>query len=157
MVFESYRQERHQPDGITTAVNHEFVYMNLPKNHHVLRKVCDCRHCGALRFQFEGPAFCCRKGKVGIFTPDVPEELKRLLIKMMRMQNISESIYGISTPTSHSQVLESPLIAESALRQVLAYIHFVYVGGCTMLFRNWCQVIMALGIYSSIFMIRMKA
>ena len=78
MIFESYRQERHQTDGIPTNVTNEFVYMNLPKNHHVLRKVCDCRHCGALRFQFEGPAFCCRKGKVGIFTPDVPEELKRL-------------------------------------------------------------------------------
>lgn len=44
----------------------------------MLRKVSDCRHCGALRIQYEGPAFCCKKGKVDIFTPDVPEELKRL-------------------------------------------------------------------------------
>jgi len=54
------------------------IYRNLPKKHHVLRKVSDCRHCDALRFPFEGPAFCCRKGKVKIFTPEVPEELKRL-------------------------------------------------------------------------------
>jgi hypothetical protein len=44
----------------------------------VLKKVPDCQYCGALRFPYEGPTFCCRKGKVDIFTPDVPEELKRL-------------------------------------------------------------------------------
>jgi hypothetical protein len=44
----------------------------------VLKRVPDCRYYGALRFPYEGPAFCCRKGKVDIFTPDVPEELKRL-------------------------------------------------------------------------------
>ena len=70
--------EQHQADGIPTNETHDYVYMNLPKKHHVLRKVSDCRHCGALRFPFEGPAFCCRKGKVGVFTPEVPEELKRL-------------------------------------------------------------------------------
>jgi hypothetical protein len=49
--------------------------------HHVLKKVPDCRHCGALQFPYEGPAFCCRKGKVDIFTPDVPEEWKRLFTR----------------------------------------------------------------------------
>jgi len=33
---------------------------------------------GACRIQFEGPAFCCRKGKVKIVTPEVPAELRRL-------------------------------------------------------------------------------
>ena len=76
--FESYRVARHHGDGTITNEHHDRVYINLPKNHHVLRKVSDCCHCGALRFQYEGPAFCCRKGKVGVFTPEVDEELKRL-------------------------------------------------------------------------------
>ena len=76
--FESCRVARHHGDGTITNEHHDRVYMNLPKNHHVLRKVSDCCHCGALRFQYEGPAFCCRKGKVGVFTPEVDEELKRL-------------------------------------------------------------------------------
>jgi hypothetical protein len=54
------------------------IYQNLPKKHHVLKKAKDCDHCGAIRFEFEGPAFCCRKGRVGVFIPAVPEELKRL-------------------------------------------------------------------------------
>ncbi|XP_044389453.1 uncharacterized protein [Triticum aestivum] len=76
--FESYRVERCHTDGTNTNDPHDRVYINLPRNHHVLRKVRDCLHCGALRFQYEGPAFCCRKGKVGLFTPEVPDELKRL-------------------------------------------------------------------------------
>jgi hypothetical protein len=31
-----------------------------------------------MRLQYEGPAFCCRKGKVKIATPEVPQELRRL-------------------------------------------------------------------------------
>ena len=72
------------------------------------------------------------------------------------MQNISERIYGISTPTSHSQVWESPWIGESAPQQEPAYIHFVRVGGCTTLLMIWSLVIMALDICSYIFMIQMK-
>jgi hypothetical protein len=58
--------------------NGDIIYRNLPRKYHVLKKVKDCVHCGAIRFQFEGPAFCCRKGRVSIFIPEVPEELKRL-------------------------------------------------------------------------------
>ncbi|XP_044431343.1 uncharacterized protein [Triticum aestivum] len=76
--FESYRVERRHTDGTPTNDPNDRAYINLPKNHHVLRKVRDCLHCGALRFQYEGPAFCCRKGKVDLFTPEVPDELKRL-------------------------------------------------------------------------------
>ena len=68
--FESYQLEQHNVNGNSTNDSHDRVYMNLPKKHHVLRKVSDCRHCGALRFQYEGPAFCCIKGKVDIFTPE---------------------------------------------------------------------------------------
>jgi hypothetical protein len=78
VAFQSYQDGRHTSRATPLANTEEFVYRNLPKKHHVLKKVPDCQHCGALRFPYEGPAFCCRKGKVDIFTPDVPEELKRL-------------------------------------------------------------------------------
>jgi hypothetical protein len=73
--FESYRVAA---DGIPLYADDNQAYHNLPKKHHVLRKVKDCSYCGAMRFQYEGPAFCCRKGKVSISIPDVPAELKRL-------------------------------------------------------------------------------
>jgi hypothetical protein len=57
---------------------YDFVYHNLPTKHHVLKPVNDCIYCGAMKFQYEGPAFCCRKGKVKIATPEVPQELHRL-------------------------------------------------------------------------------
>ena len=78
VAFESYQLEHHNAQAGPVANIDEFIYRNLPTKHHVLKKVADCLHCGALRFPFEGPAFCCRKGKVGIFTPEVPEELRRL-------------------------------------------------------------------------------
>jgi hypothetical protein len=43
-----------------------------------LRNVADCSYCGAMRFQYETPGFCCRKGKVQIHISEVPIELKRL-------------------------------------------------------------------------------
>ncbi|XP_048541322.1 uncharacterized protein LOC125520438 isoform X2 [Triticum urartu] len=76
LAYESYQLGR--PRAAPVSNTDEFIYRNLPTKHHVLRKVPDCRHRGALRFPFEGPAFCCRKRKVDIITPDVPEELKRL-------------------------------------------------------------------------------
>ena len=76
LAYESYQLGR--PRAAPVSNTDEFIYRNLSTKHHVLRKVPDCRHCGALRFPFEGPAFCCRKGKVDIITPDIPEELKRL-------------------------------------------------------------------------------
>ena len=74
--------EQQDGDGAPNNDAHDRVYITLPKKHHVLRKVGDCRHCGALRFQYEGPAFCCRKGKVDVFTPDVCEELKQLFTSL---------------------------------------------------------------------------
>jgi hypothetical protein len=77
--YETYHGERHTTKGIQINNNiADVIYQNLPKKHHVLKKAEDCDHCGAMRFQFEGPAFCCRKGRVGVFIPAVPEELKRL-------------------------------------------------------------------------------
>ncbi|XP_024312150.1 uncharacterized protein LOC100833043 isoform X2 [Brachypodium distachyon] len=76
--YESVRDKRQAAGGIPEHDSYDSVYRDLPREHHVLRKVRDCGHCEATRFQYEGPAFCCRKGKIRVFIPDVPEELKRL-------------------------------------------------------------------------------
>ncbi|XP_051220245.1 uncharacterized protein [Lolium perenne] len=77
-VFDSYRVT----NGVSTTNQiddpYDYVYHNLPRKHHALKPVKDCEHCGAMRIQYEGPAFCCRKGKVKIATPEVPQELRRL-------------------------------------------------------------------------------
>jgi hypothetical protein len=54
------------------------VYKDLPKKHHVLNKVKTCEFCRAKIFPGEGPSFYCRKGKVHIYIPEVPCELRRL-------------------------------------------------------------------------------
>jgi hypothetical protein len=77
--YESYRV---LPEGKAANVQphddpYDYIYQNLPERHK-LRNVPDCSYCGAIRFQYETPGFCCRKGKVQIHIPDVPSELKRL-------------------------------------------------------------------------------
>ena len=51
---------------------YDVVYKNLTIRHFVLRKVPMCEYCGAKRFLGEGPGFCCRKGKVNIFSAPIP-------------------------------------------------------------------------------------
>lgn len=55
--------EQHDGDGAPNNDAHDRVYMNLPKKHRVLRKVSDCRHCGALRFQYDRHVFAAERGK----------------------------------------------------------------------------------------------
>ncbi|XBI41719.1 hypothetical protein VPH35_126150 [Triticum aestivum] len=76
--FESYRVTTDGSYAFETHDPYDYVYHNIPTKHHVLKRVKDCIHCGAIRFQYEGPAFCCRKGKVEVFIPEVPQELQRL-------------------------------------------------------------------------------
>ena len=54
------------------------LYNDLSKKHHVLKKAKNCQFCHAKRFPGEGPAFCCRKGKVNIYIPEIPAELRHL-------------------------------------------------------------------------------
>jgi hypothetical protein len=54
------------------------VYKDLPKKYHVLKKAKKCECCHAKRFPGEGPALCCRKGKVNIYIPEILAELRRL-------------------------------------------------------------------------------
>ena len=65
-AFESYRVSVNGVD-----LNNNDVYQNLPDRHHVLRKVPNCLYCGAMRFQYEPPGFCCRKGKIKVHVPQV--------------------------------------------------------------------------------------
>ena len=82
------------------------IYQNLPLAHHVLRKVPNCEYCGAVKFPGEGDAFCCRKGNVNIFIPDVPGELSRLFTsRKTKMHCISEITSNISILTSPSLAL----------------------------------------------------
>jgi hypothetical protein len=64
-------------NNVTYDDPYEFIYQNLPQRH-ILSKVSDCNYCGAMRFQYETPGFCCRKEKVQVHIPEVPAELRRL-------------------------------------------------------------------------------
>jgi hypothetical protein len=63
--------------NVSDADPYDFIYQNLPERHK-LRQVPDCSYCGVMRFQYETPEFCCRKGKIQIVILEVPEELKWL-------------------------------------------------------------------------------
>jgi hypothetical protein len=68
-----------RPDSVAKEPDpYDFVYRGLPENHLVLKKVPNCEFCRAKRFPGEGPAFCCRKGCINIFIPEVPDELRHL-------------------------------------------------------------------------------
>jgi hypothetical protein len=68
-----------RPDSVAKEPDpYDFVYRGLPENHLVLKKVPNCEFCRAKRFPGEGPAFCCRKGRINIFIPEVPDELRHL-------------------------------------------------------------------------------
>ena len=57
-VFDSYRVTSDVAPTNHNDDPYDYVYHNLPTNHHVLKPAKDCEHCGAMRFPYEGPAFC---------------------------------------------------------------------------------------------------
>lgn len=75
------RKERNSP---TTPIEishqdpYSFVYNGIPKEHRVLKVQQPCVHCGAKRFQFEFPTFCCMDGKTKLSHSSIPEELLNL-------------------------------------------------------------------------------
>ena len=76
--YESFRVLGETPDSANVPEDpYDLIYHHLP-DRHILSNVPDCRYCGAKRFQYESPGFCCRKGKTHIHIPEVPAELKRL-------------------------------------------------------------------------------
>lgn len=79
------RKERNSP---TTPIEishqdpYSFVYNGIPKEHRVLKVQQPCVHCGAKRFQFEFPTFCCMDGKTKLSHSSIPEELLSLPTKL---------------------------------------------------------------------------
>jgi hypothetical protein len=71
---------RRDPDVVIVNKEdpYQWVYKDLPKKHHVLRKVPIYEYYGALRFSSETSTFYCRKGKVHIYVHDLPFEICRL-------------------------------------------------------------------------------
>lgn len=70
---------RQDPDVVIQIQDpYNWVYKDLPKKHHLLRKVPNCEYCGALKFPSETDSFCCRKGKVNIYVHELPVEMRRL-------------------------------------------------------------------------------
>lgn len=57
---------------------YDAVYKDLPKKHHVLKKAKKLSILPCKEVPGEGPAFCYRKGKVNIYIPEIPVELRRL-------------------------------------------------------------------------------
>jgi hypothetical protein len=65
------------PGHTVTDDPYDFIYRNLPQRRR-LRNVPECHYCGAMRFQYKTPRFCCRKGKIKIHIREVSAKLKRL-------------------------------------------------------------------------------
>jgi hypothetical protein len=56
----------------------DFVYSNIPQSENVLKPEPDCKHCGAKRFQYEPPGFCCRDGEIKLVENETPPEIVSL-------------------------------------------------------------------------------
>ncbi|KAL9992857.1 hypothetical protein Hdeb2414_s1110g00983001 [Helianthus debilis subsp. tardiflorus] len=72
---------------------YSFVYGGMPREHRVLEEQSSCPHCGAKRFAFEFPTFCCMSGKTVLANSTIPNELYQLFtsqddIGKMFRQNI---------------------------------------------------------------------
>ncbi|CAH1440059.1 unnamed protein product [Lactuca virosa] len=75
------RKERSSPTTpieISQEDPYNFVYNGIPKEHRVLKVQKPCVYCGAKRFQFEFPTFCCMDGKTKLAHSSIPEELLNL-------------------------------------------------------------------------------
>ena len=76
------------PDTITQEDPHTFVYDGIQREHRVLAECCTCPHCGAKRFKFEFPTFCCMSGKTKLVSRDIPEELYDLFTAQSELGKI---------------------------------------------------------------------
>ena len=64
--------------GMGSIDHFDFVYSNLPDSTHILKKVPDCKHCKAKKFERETDGFCCLNGQVKLIEPEPIPELMRL-------------------------------------------------------------------------------
>lgn len=66
------------PDENIETDPYNFVYNGIPREHRVLKEQRPCSHCGAKRFKFEFPTFCCMSGKTVLANSEIPDELYQL-------------------------------------------------------------------------------
>ncbi|PVH31549.1 hypothetical protein PAHAL_9G176700 [Panicum hallii] len=146
------------PDtGSKGSDSYDVVYKDLPKKYRTLKKAKNCEFCHAKRYPDEGPAFCCKKGKVNIYMPELPAELCRLFAsRPIRMQSIFKSRFNILTRTSPSQALEFPLIIILCLLEVLVFIILKHKVTYIIDWISLCLVGMSLAICSYTFMTLMR-
>ena len=52
----------------------------LPTDATILKTVPDCKYCGAKRFEYELPAFCCSNGSIKLTSHEMPNELLNLYL-----------------------------------------------------------------------------
>ena len=58
----------------------ESIYIPSCSALHKLKKMHICQHCGAKKFDYETPTFCCDSGKIKLAEVNAPSELKLLFI-----------------------------------------------------------------------------
>ncbi|PUZ38128.1 hypothetical protein GQ55_9G172300 [Panicum hallii var. hallii] len=64
--------------GSKGSDSYDILYKDLPEKYGTLKKAKNCEFCHAKRYLDEGAALCCKKGKVNIYMPELPAELRRL-------------------------------------------------------------------------------
>ncbi|KAK9080262.1 hypothetical protein SSX86_001938 [Deinandra increscens subsp. villosa] len=65
-------------DGNIEEDPYDFVYNGIRRENRVLKERSPCPQCGAKRFKFEFPTFCCMSGKTVLANSEIPGELYRL-------------------------------------------------------------------------------
>jgi hypothetical protein len=107
--------------------------------------------------QYEGPAFCCRKGKVNIVTPEVPEELQRLFTSQddEDAKYFRKNIRYFNTHFSFTSlgVTLDKKVSNASRTGVYT---FRAQGHCIIRWTTWYLPVMGLDIYSSTSMILMR-
>ena len=73
------------------------IYVPSCSELHKLKDTHTCAHCGAKKFEFECPTFCCDNGKIKLANANVPSELEDLFIgQSEEAQEFRKNIRGIN-------------------------------------------------------------
>jgi hypothetical protein len=105
---------------------YQWVYKDIPRKHHMLRKVPNCEYCGALKFSSETLGFCCRKGKVHIYVHELPFQISRLFDSQTDCdaKYFRNNIHYFSF-TSFSATVDERLATTKGIYRILCFILFL--------------------------------
>ncbi|GJU48830.1 uncharacterized protein Tco_1218385 [Tanacetum coccineum] len=107
---------RHTSNGVCASTSfvpsiidgndpYDFVFDGLSKAHRVLKDQSPCDICGAKRFKYEFPSFCCMNGNTELADPHVPEELKYLFTSQCQLGKMfQENIRAYNTSFSFASM-----------------------------------------------------